>query len=295
MIGQKEVLKQIDNLIEKGFPRFVVIIGQRGQGKTELAKYIFNKLDEYYATPEPDNRGGIYMVEIEPKIDNIREMIEMAYKQTEPIIYLIQNADKMSIGAKNSLLKVIEEPPNNAYFIMELQQIENTLDTIKSRCQQIKMEQYTNSDIYEMINGINPSIHNDEIIDCIVQDIARNYYQIQLFDKYDVTEFYNYVCKVVNNIYRVSSANSFKIAEKLDLKDDGNGYDLNLFWETFQSICFEEALHLLDNESERENFNSYLISVEITEKYKQKLNINGINKQSLVDMWILDIRKEWLK
>ena len=69
-------------------------------------------------------------------------MIELAYKQTEPIIYLIQDADKMSLGAKNSLLKVIEEPPQQAYFIMELQQIENTLDTIKSRCQEIKLDSY---------------------------------------------------------------------------------------------------------------------------------------------------------
>ena len=201
----------------------------------------------------------------------------------------------MSVNAQNSLLKLVEEPPQQAFIIMELQQMENTLETIKSRCQEIKMEQYNDEEIDEMINKINPSIHNDEIVDCIVQDIARNYYQIQLLDKYDVTEFYNYVCKVVNNIYRVSSANSFKIAEKVDLKDDGNGYDLNLFWETFQSICFEEAQQLLDNENEKENFNSYLKSVEITEKYKQKLNINGINKSMLCDQWILSIRKEWLK
>ena len=124
MIGQTEVLKQVNNLIEKGFPRFVIITGQKGQGKTTLALEIAKKLN-------------ILVVDIGIKVDEIRDMIEMSYKQTEPIIYLIQNADKMSLGAKNSLLKVIEEPPNNAYFIMELKQIENTLDTIKSRCQQI--------------------------------------------------------------------------------------------------------------------------------------------------------------
>ena len=290
MIGQKEVLKQIDNLIEKGFPRFIVITGQRGQGKTELAKYIFHKLDEYYATPEPDNRGGIYMVEIEHKIDDIREMIQMAYKQTEPIIYLIQDADKMSIGAKNSLLKVIEEPPQQAFFIMELQQIENTLETIKSRCQEIKMEQYTDE---ELIKFLPENLSGEDKV--IITDIASNKYQVDLLLKYNPKEFYNYVDKVVNNIYRVQSANSFKIAEKLDLKDDGNGYDLRLFFITFRVICFEKAQVLLDIEDEKENFNSYIQSCNITANYMNKLDINGINKQSLVDMWILDIRKEWLK
>ena len=105
MIGQEEVLEQVNNLIQKGFPRFIIITGIRGQGKTTLALYISKQLK-------------IPIVNIGIKVDEIRDMIEMAYKQTEPIIYLIQNADKMSIGAKNSLLKIIEETPNNAYFII---------------------------------------------------------------------------------------------------------------------------------------------------------------------------------
>lgn len=289
MIGQKKVLRQVDNLIEKGFPRFVIITGQKGQGKTELANYIMHKLDDYYKDELADN-GGIYMVEIEPKIDAIREMIQMAYKQTEPIIYLIQNADKMSVGAKNSLLKVIEEPPQQAYFIMELQQIENTLETIKSRCQEIKIEQYTEE---ELIKFLPENISEEDKV--IINDIASNKYQVDLLLKYNPKEFYNYVDKVVNNIYRVQSANSFKIAEKIDLKDDGNGYDLRLFFITFRVICFEKAQLLLDIEDEKENFNSYIQSCNITANYMNKLNINGINKQSLVDMWILDVRKEWLK
>ena len=33
--------------------------------------------------------------------------------------------------------------------------------------------------------------------------------------------------------------------------------------------------------------------IQITSNYIRKLVINGINKQSLLDMWILDIRKVW--
>lgn len=279
MIGQKEVLKQIDNLIEKGFPRFVIITGQRGQGKTELAKYIFHKLDDYYATPEPDNRGGIYMVEIEPKIDAIREMIEMAYKQTEPIIYLIQNADKMSIGAKNSLLKVIEEPPNNAFFIMELQQMENTLETIKSRCQQIKMESYTEEELDYMIDSLQPQ-YNNQITQkekMILGRSAQNYYQLKKMLDYGVWSFYDYVDKVYNNIYKVQSANSFKIAEKIDLKDTGEGYDLEMFWNMYIYRCIGELFDLMTYPGTEERWTEADIvgkCISITEKYKQKLNIN---------------------
>lgn len=285
MIGQKEVLKQIDNLIEKGFPRFIVITGQKGQGKTELAKYISKKL-------------GYPLVEFEIKIDEIREMIEMSYKQTEPIIYLIQNADKMSLGAKNSLLKVIEEPPNNAYFIMELQQMENTLETIKSRCQEIKMEGYTEEELDYMIDSLQPLYRITQKEKMILGRSAQNYYQLKKMLDYGVWSFYDYVDKVYNNIYKVQSANSFKIAEKIDLKDTGEGYDLEMFWNMYIYRCIGELFDLMAIPGTEERWAEADIvgkCISITENYKQKLNINGINKQSLVDMWILDIRKEWLK
>ena len=279
MIGQKEVLKQIDNLIEKGFPRFIVITGQRGQGKTELAKYISKKL-EYQ------------LVEFGIKIDEIREMIQMAYKQTEPIIYLIQNADKMSIGAKNSLLKVIEEPPNNAFFIMELQQIENTLETIKSRCQEIKMQEYTYEEKMEMLNKLKPDATLEETQ---VLNKLDNYYQMQKVLEYNPIEFINYVDKVYNNIYKVQSANSFKIAEKIDLKDIGEGYDLELFWIMYMNIGIGELFNYAIDNSWDETSDIIDKCISITSKYKNKLKITGINKQSLFDLWVLDIRKEWLK
>lgn len=271
MVGQKQVLKQIDNLIEKGFPRFIVITGQKGQGKTELAKYIHNQLENKYLI---DGYESCYMVEIESKIDEIREMIEMAYKQTEPIIYLIQNADKMSINAQNSLLKLVEEPPQQAFIIMELQQMENTLETIKSRCQEIKMEQYNNLELSEMIEKINPNISYPD--KQYITTVAKNYYQINLFNKYGVEEFYNFVEKVVNNIYKVQSANAFKISEKLDLKDDGNGYNINLFFELFKNISLEKGLELTEDFLNCEVVGDfrYLKNVEITSKYQQKLNIN---------------------
>ena len=68
------MLKQVDNLIEEEFPRFVILTPQKGQGKTELAIEI-------------SKRMKVPFCNIGIKIDDIREMIQMAYEQTEPIIY----------------------------------------------------------------------------------------------------------------------------------------------------------------------------------------------------------------
>lgn len=48
-------------------------------------------------------------------------------------MYVFKDCDNMSNAAKNALLKVIEEPPQQAYFVMLLKSTSNTLATILSR------------------------------------------------------------------------------------------------------------------------------------------------------------------
>ena len=214
----------------------------------------------------------------------------MSYKQTEPIIYVIPDADKMSIGAKNSLLKVIEEPPNNAYFIITLKQIENTLATIKSRCIELKMDNYSEEEKNKFIDTINYNISDSDR--AFLLDICDNYYEIELINKYGINEFYKYVEKVVNNIYKVQSANAFKLAEKLAVKNEEDKYDIELFLRTFKVFCMDKLLELIDIE-DNEEFTCYARSIDVTSEVIKELSITGINKQSLIDMWILDIRKIW--
>ena len=280
MIGQADLLLEIDKLIEKKFPRFVVITGEKGQGKKTISKEIANKLN-------------YPLVDIGIKVDEIRQMIETAYKQTEPIIYLISDADKMSVGAKNAILKVIEEPPNNAYFIMTLRTMNNTLGTIRSRCIELKMNNYSVEEISQFIDKIEPGINDfsDDERACIL-DICQNYYQVDLLIKYGVKEFYNYVEKVVDNIYKVQSANAFKLAEKIALKDEEDKYDIKLFLETYKNICINRVYNLLDTDNDLE-YLCYIESILKTNDIINKLSVTGINKQSLIDVWILDIRKIW--
>lgn len=277
MIGQQNILNYTDKLLAKKFPRFTVITGPKGQGKKTLARYITDRL-KY-----PVVISGI-------KIDDLREIIALSYKQTEPIIYLIPDADKMSIGAKNSLLKVIEEPPNNAYFIMTLESINNTLETIKSRCIELKLETYSMDDLNKFIDLVDYTLSNSE--KAFLLDTCANKYEIETICKYGVSDFYSYVEKVVNNIYKVQSANAFKLAEKLALKNEEDKYDIKLFLQTFRNLCINKMITLLDVD-DNEEFACYARSIDETTDTIKNLSINGINKQSLIDVWILNIRKIW--
>lgn len=48
-------------------------------------------------------------------------------------VYILKSADKMNIQAQNALLKIIEEPPAYARFILECESRTSMLDTIMSR------------------------------------------------------------------------------------------------------------------------------------------------------------------
>nr|DAG65345.1 MAG TPA: DNA polymerase III [Caudoviricetes sp.] len=135
MIGQKN---NINTLIKwrcnKSVPRFIIISGDIGSGRLTFAKVIIKMI----------NAKGIIMGN---SIAEVRETIENAYTITEPTCYIFRNADDMRTEAKNALLKVVEEPPNNAYFIMTVENIDNMLGTIKSRGTVISMEPYSQKEL----------------------------------------------------------------------------------------------------------------------------------------------------
>lgn len=138
MIGQKN---NINTLIQwrcnKSVPRFIIISGDIGSGRLTLAKVIIKMI----------NAKGIIMGN---SIAEVRETIENAYTITDPACYIFRNADDMKNEAKNALLKVVEEPPNSAYFIMTVQNIDNMLGTIRSRGTVIKMDPYTIQDLQKV-------------------------------------------------------------------------------------------------------------------------------------------------
>ena len=55
---------------------------------------------------------------------------------SEPLFFIIENPENILPAAANSLLKTLEEPAENTYFIFLCQNIQNVLPTIISRSEQ---------------------------------------------------------------------------------------------------------------------------------------------------------------
>ena len=77
-------------------------------------------------------------------VDDIREQINDTI-QVRPYsshykIYIVDEAEKMTVQAQNALLKTIEEPPSYAVILLLTTNQEAFLPTILSRCVQLKLK-----------------------------------------------------------------------------------------------------------------------------------------------------------
>ena len=78
----------------------------------------------------------------EVQVEQIRHMAADAYvrpQQAEKKVYLIRDAGLMNAAAQNAALKILEEPPAYAVFILCSDSAEALLATVRSRCTVIRI------------------------------------------------------------------------------------------------------------------------------------------------------------
>lgn len=88
-----------------------------------------------------ENEGHVNVFHIKPDGQSIKKeqiqtlQAEFSKKAAEDCakVYLIEDADKMSVSASNSLLKFLEEPLGESYALLLTQNKEKLLPTIRSR------------------------------------------------------------------------------------------------------------------------------------------------------------------
>lgn len=104
------------------------------------------------------------------KVDEIRSSVvaDASIKpQFSKVKVYIIDLDHVAEDGQNVLLKSIEEPPENAIFIMLTSNSDKVLGTVMSRVLELKMDPYTSGEIYEILrsSGIEGSM--EELKDVI--------------------------------------------------------------------------------------------------------------------------------
>ena len=174
ILGQNHILRHFENAIRMGkISHAYIINGEEGSGKMNLAIHFakalqcernnsnkaINEDGERITVPgtacgqcksckqtDSKNQPDIKYITYEKSgigVDEIREQInddiDIKPYSSPYKIYLVDEAEKMTVQAQNALLKTIEEPPAYAVLVLITTNPEVFLPTILSRCIQLKL------------------------------------------------------------------------------------------------------------------------------------------------------------
>lgn len=160
VVGHKNIINYIRSAVkEDKVSHAYVLNGERGAGKKMLANLFATTLLCEKAGPDPcnvchsckqaesGNHPDIIKVTHEKpntiSVDDIREQVNntiMIKPYQGPYkVYIIPQADMMSVQAQNAILKTIEEPPEYAVIMLLTENAQTLLPTIMSRCVMLKL------------------------------------------------------------------------------------------------------------------------------------------------------------
>lgn len=213
------------------------------------------------------------------KIAQIREMQERIYEK--PIIsnkkvFIINDSDKMTEEAQNSLLKTLEEPPEYAVIILIASSESKMLNTIKSRCLKVGFTEIPKEQIREYIlkNKIidNPSQSILEFcggsigkLDSIVKNL----------------EIHNQLEQTMKNLINMNIKNMVQMFNEFQVLYDSKDL-INELLDYMIVIIYEYIKHTSEYEA------NVLNIIPIIERTKIKLNSNT-NFDMCIDELLMNI------
>ena len=191
LYGMNIFFNEIKGLYNKNImPNKILLSGKKGIGKSTLAfhiinyilskgeefkydsnKFCINKYNRSYKLLQNNSHPNFYLIDLiddKKNIDiaQIREMITYTNKSSfnnMAKFILIDNIENLNKNSINALLKIIEEPNDNTFFILINNNSKNILPTLKSRCINYKIDLnfdetiaitnlILNKNLYELIN-----------------------------------------------------------------------------------------------------------------------------------------------
>lgn len=161
IIGQEQIKEHLINALRTGKVSHAYIVnGEKSSGKEFIARVFAMALQCERGETEPcqechsckqalsDNHPDIIRVTHEKpntiSVDDIRAQVNndvgiKPYNGPRKI-YLINEAEKMTVQAQNAILKTLEEPPSYAVILLLTTNVNALLPTILSRCVVLNMK-----------------------------------------------------------------------------------------------------------------------------------------------------------
>ena len=215
-------------------------------------------------------------------------------------IYIIEEADKMTSEASNSILKFLEEPIGNTIAILLSENPEHIVSTIVSRCQWIRFRASSTKALEEMyINkGIDASFA--KFLSQLWQDVD---YVVRMVEDEKFATIQKIVVQLTKDL--LSSKHQYLVlletewfSKKFPTKDTEYLVDYMLYW--FRDLLFMEMglekrciFSVEELQKFRHRFTMAMLQAWVSDimKYQQKLRYN-INWQLALEGMLLKMQEE---
>ena len=284
LYGMDNYFNEIVDLYKNDqMPNKILLSGKKGLGKSTLAYHISNfilsKEEDYsyndktliinennrsYKLIQNNSHPNFYLIDLldEKKsidIAQIRQMINYTNKSSFndlPRLILIDNVENLNKNSVNALLKVVEEPNENIFFILVYDNEKKILSTLKSGCIEFKINISFNKSI-----NISNLLINNNVFELI---------------NYDLISYYDTPGQIINllNFSNEKKINlkEYKLKDLLTLLVDNGFYKKNKFVKELL-IKFIELYFLKEfNRTTEKNtllsfYHTFLNKIKNTEKF----------------------------
>jgi len=123
---------------------------------------VYKELNRYHPAPEVRARKALDL-----GVDVVRHFIidRVADRPSHghARVFIVVDADQMSISAQNALLKTLEEPPSAAFIILVVRSLDRLLPTTLSRCQPVPFVALPDAFVEEQLRAGRPALPHDHL------------------------------------------------------------------------------------------------------------------------------------
>ena len=193
VVGHKENISYLANsFLKNSLHHAYIFSGDKGIGKATFAYAFSRKLLANDKTKDFDvfsNDSVNKLIEanshpdllvIEPEENNNKSFISVEqirkcsqfFSQTSSMskwrICILDSIDFMDVSSTNTILKILEEPPSNCLFLIISHNIGMVLDTIKSRCLELRFQNLSDEIMIDRIKLLKPGILKNELDNLII-------------------------------------------------------------------------------------------------------------------------------